>query len=556
MSGKGAKKAPKKKGANGYKLPEPIPNGEVLTDIAKKQWIIGPSIGVGGFGEIYSAASYTGGKPKNYPHVVKIEPHENGPLFVEMHFYMRNAKPADIALWKKERKVPFLGMPCYVASGSHDYRNTKYRFLVMERFGKNLWDLFLENDRRFSEHTVYKVALQIINVLEYMHHKTYVHADIKGANLLQSLTSQDQIYLVDFGLASHYTNKTEYKIDPKKTHNGTLEYTSRDMHMGIPTMRGDFEILGYNMIQWLCGSLPWENNLTDPSAVQRQKDRAFEDIPVFLKKCFPQAVPESITKFMKLLNTVKFDEAPNYNKFKDILAEGLRDIGHKPDGKLEFSGSSKPLKSSVTPSKPKKSPANGTRKSPRTRKVKSSSLSPSVLNNSDLASVVINKKGRGGTPGRRRILKNIEITDDSDADIEIKIKRKRKNKKDENMELATKDDKKSLKQSTKKLAKQYDPDETVSDDPTQDLLKGTKSRPRVTLKRKKRATKLEESMDDNNDSVEDIFADDDDEDAHDTPPKKPAKSWRDTPAMKNSNVIKPGEYERLEQNKSTKVQKR
>lgn len=65
-----------------------------------------------------------------------------------------------------------------------------------------------------------------------MHHKTYVHADIKGANLLQSLKSQDQIYLVDFGLASHYTNKTEYKPDPKKTHNGTIEYTSRDMHMG------------------------------------------------------------------------------------------------------------------------------------------------------------------------------------------------------------------------------------------------------------------------------------------------------------------------------------
>lgn len=63
MSGKGAKaakgskagkKAPRKKAANGYKLPDPIPAGEVLTDIAKKQWIIGPSIGVGGFGEIYS----------------------------------------------------------------------------------------------------------------------------------------------------------------------------------------------------------------------------------------------------------------------------------------------------------------------------------------------------------------------------------------------------------------------------------------------------------------------------------------------------------------------
>lgn len=55
MAGKAtAKKAPKKKAANGYKLPDPIPKGEILTDLMKRQWIISSSIGVGGFGEIYS----------------------------------------------------------------------------------------------------------------------------------------------------------------------------------------------------------------------------------------------------------------------------------------------------------------------------------------------------------------------------------------------------------------------------------------------------------------------------------------------------------------------
>lgn len=70
-----------------------------------------------------------------------------------------------------------------------------------------------------------------MNVLEYIHFKTYVHADIKGGNLLLHSKSLDQVYLVDFGLASHYT-KGEYKLDPKKAHNGTIEYTSRDAHMG------------------------------------------------------------------------------------------------------------------------------------------------------------------------------------------------------------------------------------------------------------------------------------------------------------------------------------
>lgn len=71
-----------------------------------------------------------------------------------------------------------------------------------------------------------------MNILEYIHFKKYVHADIKGANLLLDLKTRDQVYLVDFGLASRYTTKDEYKLDPKKAHNGTIEYTSRDAHMG------------------------------------------------------------------------------------------------------------------------------------------------------------------------------------------------------------------------------------------------------------------------------------------------------------------------------------
>lgn len=95
-----AKKAPRK-AANGYKLPEPIPKGEVLRDVKKQKWIIGPSIGIGGFGEIYSAALYKDKTPQDYPCVVKIEPHENGPLFVEMHFYKRNVNAMEIENWRE-----------------------------------------------------------------------------------------------------------------------------------------------------------------------------------------------------------------------------------------------------------------------------------------------------------------------------------------------------------------------------------------------------------------------------------------------------------------------
>lgn len=67
------KKAAPKRKANGYQVPEQIPLGEVLTDLSKQQWRIGPSIGSGGFGEIYSACKADSSiKLDDYPFVVKI----------------------------------------------------------------------------------------------------------------------------------------------------------------------------------------------------------------------------------------------------------------------------------------------------------------------------------------------------------------------------------------------------------------------------------------------------------------------------------------------------
>lgn len=66
-----AKAGAKKKAANGYKLAEIIPPGEVLEDVRQKKWRLGVSIGQGGFGRIYCAqdASSTGA---SYPYVIKI----------------------------------------------------------------------------------------------------------------------------------------------------------------------------------------------------------------------------------------------------------------------------------------------------------------------------------------------------------------------------------------------------------------------------------------------------------------------------------------------------
>ena len=58
------------------------------------QWRIGSSIGLGGFGEIYAASRVKKGNGENgdcqsEDFIVKVEPHTNGPLFVEIAFYLK-----------------------------------------------------------------------------------------------------------------------------------------------------------------------------------------------------------------------------------------------------------------------------------------------------------------------------------------------------------------------------------------------------------------------------------------------------------------------------------
>ncbi|KAK0092917.1 hypothetical protein PV326_000324 [Microctonus aethiopoides] len=489
MAGRGGKKG--KKGANGYKLPEPIPQGEILTDLSKKQWIIGKSIGIGGFGEIYSAAPYTSKTPKDYPAVIKIEPHGNGPLFVEMHFYMRNAKPDDISTWKKKKKIQRLGMPEFIGSGSHECHGIKYRFVIMERYGTDLWKLFIENNRKFPEHTVYKLAIQIIDILEYIHSKTYVHGDIKGANLLLDLKNKNQIYLVDFGLASHYSQKLDYKTDPKKAHNGTIEYTSRDAHIGVPTMRGDFEILGYNIIQWLCGELPWEKNLKDPVAVQKLKEKAFDNIDLFLNNCFNNRVPLPVSQYMKLLADMKFNDTPNYVKYRQLFEKALEKIGDTPDGKLIFTNdvnvNSKVQKES-TPRRKKKAiddiDLDNRRKSPRIKKLPNPNPRAISLDESTLGIVVDRKREK------LRDMKKMldDISDDSDTEYDIQIVKKKKKNVEEEIKKQL-----GARRGRKKIV------DKNSDSEPEVMPKGTRSRQIPRAKKILRSKAV--------DSDEDIFGD-------------------------------------------------
>lgn len=333
------KKAAAPKGPRG--MGKPISAGQTMLDLTKKEWKLGPVIGQGGFGYIYLGGKAEEGTvtDANGSYVIKVEPHANGPLFVELAFYQRVAKPDMISGWAKEKKKKHIGIPLYIATGSFDHNGTKYRFLVMDRFGTDVEKIYKENEFVFPEETVFSLGLRIIDALEYMHAKEYVHADIKSSNIMlgYAKASKLKVYLLDYGLAYRFKpsgNHVPYKEDPKRKHDGTIEYTSRDAHKGCaPSRRGDLEILGYCMLQWLCKKLPWEKNLADKDYVMKEKDKYMKDIPKLMKECLPSKNNlNHLVDYLKYINTLKYEDEPDYEKVRTLFKAGLKKVGCTDDG--------------------------------------------------------------------------------------------------------------------------------------------------------------------------------------------------------------------------------
>ncbi|XP_061845282.1 serine/threonine-protein kinase VRK2 isoform X2 [Colius striatus] len=265
------------------KLPIPLPRDMILKDTEGKVWRLGSQIGQGGFGLIYLASPQTHVPVEDDAgHVIKVEYLENGPLFSELKFYQRAAKQEHIRKWMALKKIRCLGIPAFWGSGLAEYKGKSYRFMVMERLGEDLQRIFEDCGRRFKKDTVLQLGARMLDTLEYIHENEYVHGDIKASNLLLGYTNPCEVYLADYGLSYRYCpngNHKQYQENPRKGHNGTIEFTSIDAHKGVG----------------------------------------------------------EISKFLERVYGLAYDEKPKYEVLKKILLAGLESSGTRYDGPLEFS---------------------------------------------------------------------------------------------------------------------------------------------------------------------------------------------------------------------------
>ncbi|KAI4483038.1 hypothetical protein M0804_008093 [Polistes exclamans] len=197
-----------------------------------------------------------------------------------------------------------------------------YNVMVMELLGPSLEDLFNFCSRRFTLKTVLLLADQLISRTDYIHSRSFIHRDIKPDNFLMGLGKKGNlVYIIDFGLAKKYRDGRTHKHIPyreNKNLTGTARYASINTHLGIEqSRRDDLESLGYVLMYFNRGSLPWQGL---KAATKRQKyERISEKKMSTPIEELCKGYPIEFASYLKYCRGLRFEERPDYSYLRQLF---------------------------------------------------------------------------------------------------------------------------------------------------------------------------------------------------------------------------------------------
>ena len=271
---------------------------EIIGQIFFNKYQCIKKIGQGSFGQIYEAHY------KNVKYALKLENRKKD--------YNLLQNEAVIINYLKGPNIPFVK-----SFGFTSY----YNIIVMQLLGKSLENLLLER-KMFSLKTVCMLGYQMINILEFIHEKHIVHRDIKPDNFVMGLEElSNMVYLVDFGLAKKYRSMTtliQYPMIKKDKLTGTARYASINALKGYEhSRRDDLESIGYLLIYFLKGKLPWQGI--------NAKTKEEKYIKILEKKIeinsneLCDGIPTEFVEFLEYIKNLEYNDKPEYEMLRHLF---------------------------------------------------------------------------------------------------------------------------------------------------------------------------------------------------------------------------------------------
>ena len=275
-------------------------NDENLNKILFKKYKIKNKIGKTSLFKIYEGECISNSNPV----IIKIESRSNEELYLEL-------EALNLYLFKD------LGIPKIITTG----KTKNSIILIEEKLGPSLYDLFIENKRKFSLNEICCIGIQCIERLKGIHSKNYIHRNIKPENFKIGLNDPHVIYLQNFYLCEKFKSSTTNKHAKLTLTNkivGTERYGSVDALRGLRQGRkDDLESLCYMLIYFFLGKLPWQDIKAETEGEKYKK--LLNEKKKFNIENYKDTIPKEFRTIFKLIKNLKFDEQPKYSLYIRLL---------------------------------------------------------------------------------------------------------------------------------------------------------------------------------------------------------------------------------------------